>query len=88
MSRQKFVNRKRELEFLERAYSSDRAEFIVIYGRRRIGKTELLLHFARDRPHVYFLATEKPYKDNLKELRGFWRNFSEISSSKGWPLRK
>jgi len=40
MSRQKFINRKRELEFLERAYNSDRAEFLVIYGRRRIGKTE------------------------------------------------
>ncbi|WP_258084090.1 ATP-binding protein [Thermococcus thermotolerans] len=75
MSRQKFVNRKRELEFLERAYSSDRAEFLVIYGRRRIGKTELLLHFARDKPHVYFLATEKPYKNNLKELQSLLAEF-------------
>ncbi|WP_457750892.1 ATP-binding protein [Thermococcus sp.] len=75
MSRQKFVDRKRELEFLERAYSSDRAEFLVIYGRRRIGKTELLLHFARNKPHVYFLATEKPYRDNLRELQGLLAEF-------------
>ncbi|AEC52119.1 hypothetical protein PNA2_1205 [Pyrococcus sp. NA2] len=75
MSRQRFVDRKRELEFLERAYSSDRAEFIVIYGRRRIGKTELLLHFARDKPHVYFLATEKPYRDNLRELQRLLAEF-------------
>ncbi|WP_457741361.1 ATP-binding protein [Thermococcus sp.] len=75
MSRQKFIDRKRELEFLEGAYSSDRAELIVIYGRRRIGKTELLLHFARDKPHVYFLATEKPYRDNLGELQKLLAEF-------------
>ncbi|ASJ12794.1 ATP-binding protein [Thermococcus thioreducens] len=75
MSRQKFIDRERELEFLERTYSSDRAEFLVIYGRRRIGKTELLLHFARDKPHVYFLATEKPYRDNLKELQRLLSEF-------------
>jgi len=75
MSRQKFIDRERELEFLERTYSSSRAEFLVIYGRRRIGKTELLLHFARDKPHVYFLATEKPYRDNLRELQGLLAEF-------------
>ncbi|MCD6524765.1 MAG: ATP-binding protein [Thermococcus sp.] len=75
MSRQKFVDRKRELEFLERAYRSGRAEFLVIYGRRRIGKTELLLHFARDKPHVYFLATEKPYRDNVRELQSLLAEF-------------
>jgi len=77
MSRQKFINRKRELEFLERAYKSSRAEFLVIYGRRRIGKTELLLNFARDKPHVYFLATEKPYRDNLRELQRLLAEFLE-----------
>ncbi|ASJ00307.1 ATP-binding protein [Thermococcus gorgonarius] len=77
MSRQKFIDRKREMEFLERAYKSERAEFLVIYGRRRIGKTELLLHFARDKPHVYFLATERPYRDNLRELQRLLAEFLE-----------
>jgi len=75
MSRQKFINRKSELEFLEKAYSSNRAEFLVIYGRRRIGKTELLLHFARDKPYVYFLTTEKPYRENLRELQRLLAEF-------------
>ncbi|ASJ01879.1 ArsR family transcriptional regulator [Thermococcus profundus] len=75
MSRQKFIDRRAELEFLERAYSSDRAEFLVIYGRRRIGKTELLLYFARDKPHVYFLVTEKPYRENLRELQRLLAEF-------------
>ena len=75
MSRQKFINRKRELEFLNRAYKSKRAEFLVIYGRRRIGKTELLLQFAKNKPHVYFLATEKPYHENLRELQRLLAEF-------------
>ncbi|NJF24814.1 ATP-binding protein [Thermococcus sp. Bubb.Bath] len=69
MSRQKFVDRERELAFLEERYSSGDAELLIIYGRRRIGKTELLLRFARDKEHVYFLASEKPYRDNLRELQ-------------------
>ncbi|MCD4780030.1 MAG: hypothetical protein K8S27_05700, partial [Candidatus Omnitrophica bacterium] len=45
----KFVNRTRELEFLQRKYNSKEAELIIIYGRRRIGKTELLNEFAKDK---------------------------------------
>jgi len=39
---QKFVNRENELNFLESRYNSNSPEFIVIYGRRRVGKTELI----------------------------------------------
>ncbi|NQE52119.1 hypothetical protein C5S29_00900, partial [ANME-1 cluster archaeon GoMg3.2] len=39
MSKQKFVDREHELKILKDAYNSDRAEFIIVYGRRRIGKT-------------------------------------------------
>ncbi|AEH24538.1 ATP-binding protein [Pyrococcus yayanosii] len=75
MSRQIFVDRERELEFLERRYSSEKAELIIIYGRRRIGKTELLLHFAKDKPYVYFLATEKPYHENIRDLQRLMAEF-------------
>ena len=37
-----FVNRKPELTHLEELYQSDRAELFILYGRRRVGKTELL----------------------------------------------
>jgi len=42
-----FVNRIEELELLENRIRSERAELIVVYGRRRIGKTALLLEFIR-----------------------------------------
>jgi AAA+ ATPase superfamily predicted ATPase len=53
---QLFVDRERELAFLEQHYNAKSAELIVIYGRRRVGKTELVTKFSKDRPHVYFLA--------------------------------
>ena len=40
-----FVNRMSELDLLEKHYHSRRAELFVLYGRRRVGKTELLAHF-------------------------------------------
>lgn len=52
-----FVDREMELTFLERAWDSGRAEFIVVYGRRRVGKTALLRTFCADRPHMFWVAS-------------------------------
>ncbi|RPH57569.1 MAG: ATP-binding protein, partial [Chloroflexi bacterium] len=52
-----FINRKSELEILARLYASERAELFVLYGRRRVGKTELLRAFCEDKPHLFFIAT-------------------------------
>lgn len=54
-----FVGRDAELAALERHYKSARAGLIPVYGRRRVGKTELLLHFATKKPTVYFTASDK-----------------------------
>ena len=37
-----FIGRKKELETLSERFESNKAEFLIIYGRRRIGKTELI----------------------------------------------
>ncbi|HEX2981394.1 MAG TPA: ATP-binding protein, partial [Anaerolineaceae bacterium] len=52
-----FINRTSELEQLSRLYRSNRAELFVLYGRRRVGKTELLREFCADKPHLFFIAT-------------------------------
>ena len=52
-----FINRKAELELLTQLYMSERAELFVLYGRRRVGKTELLRAFCKDKPHLFFIAT-------------------------------
>ncbi len=52
-----FINRKAELELLARMVASERAELFVLYGRRRVGKTELLRAFCEDKHHLFFIAT-------------------------------
>ena len=66
---QLFSDRERELQFLERHYDTGNAELVVLYGRRRVGKTELCLQFSRNRPHIYFLADRRPEPMLLQELK-------------------
>jgi len=68
MYQQKFVNREHELEFLESRYQSSSPEFIVIYGRRRVGKTELMLKFLENKNGIYFLASKEGDRQNIKDL--------------------
>lgn len=64
----KFIDRVRELEFLNNAYRENKSHFIVIYGKRRVGKTELVKQFFKDLPHIYFLADKAPEKEQLRML--------------------
>ena len=52
-----FIDRVEEMSQLNRLYESDQAEFYVLYGRRRVGKTELLREFCQEKPHIFFIAT-------------------------------
>lgn len=51
-----FVNRVSELDLLEKRYASGKAEFFVLYGRRRVGKTELLARFCVGKRSVFFVS--------------------------------
>lgn len=65
----KFIGRKREMEKLESEYSRD-SSFVVIYGRRRVGKTTLIKEFLKDKTAFYFLATEEIESQSMKRLAG------------------
>ena len=60
-----FIGRKNELQFLESQYLSSSAELIVLYGRRRIGKTETLTQFIKGKPAVFYACTETPDSEQL-----------------------
>lgn len=60
----KFVNRIKEREFLEKEYNKKDSSFIVVYGRRRIGKTALLSEFIKNKDALFFLATEESETEN------------------------
>ena len=64
-----FLGRTQELNFLEELYASGRPELFVLYGRRRVGKTELLQRFCEDRRAVCFQAAQVREKDNLRAFR-------------------
>src|SRR3989304_5560363 len=51
-----FVNRVAELNLLEKLYASGKEEFFVLYGRRRVGKTELLAHFCEGKRSIFFVS--------------------------------
>ncbi|MBN1313445.1 MAG: ATP-binding protein [Anaerolineae bacterium] len=60
-----FVDRYVELDQLQNLYASDRAELFVLYGRRRVGKTELLRAFCENKPHIFFIAKLSSDKEQL-----------------------
>lgn len=70
-----FVDRERELQALEREYAREGASFAVVYGRRRVGKTELISRFIRDKRALYYLATEEPELQNLESFQAVAADF-------------
>ncbi|MGH2834676.1 MAG: ATP-binding protein [Solirubrobacteraceae bacterium] len=72
-----FHDRIDELQALQERWSSPRAEYVVIYGRRRVGKTELILRFAEGKRSVYFEASSGTENDHLEDLS---RVLAEISA--------
>jgi len=76
-----FIDRREELSFLEEKYNSNSFEFVLVYGRRRIGKTRLIKEFIKDKDALYFLCENKPLAKNLEK-------FSKIISEElGLPVK-
>lgn len=63
-----FIGRKKELEQLQRLYNSDKFEFAVIYGRRRVGKTAIINEFVRGKDAICFTGVETNAKQNLENF--------------------
>jgi AAA+ ATPase superfamily predicted ATPase len=63
-----FLGRRAELKLLENAWKSPGSAFVPIYGRRRIGKSELILHFLGDKPGLYHLGKVAPAGLQVREF--------------------
>ena len=50
------IGRHQELEQLEKMYQSGQFEFLIMYGRRRIGKTTILQEFSKKHKTLFFSA--------------------------------
>jgi len=85
----RFVNRERELDALEKQYAADGASLVVLYGRRRVGKTALISEFIKDKKAMYFLANEenetlgmKNFTESLSDYTG--QEYLKNASFEGW----
>lgn len=96
-----FIGRDYELNQLNKLYREDKFQFIVIYGRRRVGKTTLINEFCKDKPNIFFVAEE--YNDkialenfsdkiltffNMKEYMGSFESWEKAFSFLGKQAEK
>jgi len=70
------VDRERELKFLEDKYKEDKAQLIIIYGRRRIGKTEIIKQFIKGKKAIYHLCTADGVTINVNRLKEEFASFT------------
>ena len=73
-----FIGREKELAFLEKQWASPRGRMVFLYGRRRIGKTETLKAFCKDKDAIFFTASEQ----NAETLK---RDLSRLLLATGMP---
>jgi len=72
-----FVDREKEMSFLKQKYSSGSAELIIIYGRRRVGKTELIKQSMPHSPLKSLYLLGELQKEN--QLSSIYSNIAGIS---------
>ena len=65
----KFINRENELTGLEKEYKKKGSSFVVIYGRRRVGKTTLIKEFIKNKNAIYYLADTQNERIQLERIK-------------------
>ena len=63
-----FYCREKEIDTMNRRYKKGKFECVIIYGRRRVGKTALINEFCKDKLTVYFSALNASSQENLEAL--------------------
>lgn len=63
-----FIGRETELKFLNDKYNTENGQLVVLYGRRRVGKTETLREFCKGKPHVFYSCTQSTDKVQLSKF--------------------
>ena len=64
-----FVDRELEMETLKNEYARDGSALVVLYGRRRVGKTTLISEFIKDKKALFFLASEEAEAQNRNAFK-------------------
>ncbi|MDE6055593.1 MAG: ATP-binding protein [Lachnospiraceae bacterium] len=64
----KFIGRRNELEALGRLYEKEGFQMMVLYGRRRVGKSTLIKEFIKGKRAIYYTASKTGIRNNLEKL--------------------
>lgn len=64
-----FVDRELEMETLQNEYERDASALVILYGRRRVGKTTLISEFIKDKNALFFLASEEAEAQNRNTFK-------------------
>jgi len=84
-----FIGRDFEIKELNKLYNTDKFQCIIVYGRRRVGKTRLIQEFIKDKKAIYFASMETNSRHNLLNftnaiLKVFGSDLDEDLSFKDW----
>jgi len=73
-----FVGRRSELDLLQQLWGSNRPELLILYGRRRVGKTRLLTHWIETTQvrALYWVAEPTSALDQLRSFSQALYNFA------------
>jgi AAA+ ATPase superfamily predicted ATPase len=69
-----FISRSKELAYLEDLIDKKRSSFVVVYGRRRIGKTEIIRHFISKNNLISLEITGVYGASRINQINSFVRN--------------
>ncbi|MCR4604867.1 MAG: ATP-binding protein [Eubacterium sp.] len=68
MNNNGFIGREREMEIMESLFAKDSFQMLILYGRRRVGKSRLLKEFMNDKKCIYYMSTETSVGSNLRSF--------------------
>lgn len=84
----KFIDRDNEMALLEEEYRRSEASFVVLYGRRRVGKSELLKEFIKGKRSLYYLATEEAENENRSSFQSIAAVMLDLPLLEDAPFKK
>ncbi len=74
-----FVDREAEMDTLSSEYNREGSSLVILYGRRRVGKTTLITKFIKDKKALFFLASEEKKRRTGMILKIRRQTLSETS---------
>ena len=71
----RFIDREEEIKLLERDWKSSKNAFVVVFGRRRIGKTRLIEEFLRSKDGIKYTAEDTNKKIQINEIKNIFASY-------------